>query len=180
MLKDLFRLRSSLVAVLLVSLAWLGCADNQSPLTAPDDLEPDILVVSQDAFGLAIAAQENHTARLLTTQGLIGTAVGLAENGQPVVKLFVATEGVVGLPVSLDGIPVIVEVTGEIFALQQAQGQPIKCSPWPQCKNDGGEDPPEEPTDPTARFPPSGAHWGLDRPPADHGRHDWGSSDRRR
>ena len=154
MTKDLFRLRSSLVAALLVSLVWLGCTDGNNPLTAPDGLVPDISVVSQDAFGLAIAAQENHTARLLTTQGLIGTAVGLAENGQPVVKLFLATEGVGGLPVSLDGIPVVVEVIGEIFALQQAQGKP-DCSPWPACKkgNDGGEeDPPEEPTDPTARF----------------------------
>ncbi len=135
MTKDLFRLRSSLVAALLVGLVWLGCSDGTNSLTAPDGLVPDISVVSQDAFGLAIAAQENHTARLLTTTGLIGTAVGLAENGQPVVKLFLATEGVGGLPVSLDGIPVVVEVIGEIFALQQ-EGR--RCDNPGSCGGGGG------------------------------------------
>ncbi|MCH7475599.1 MAG: hypothetical protein IIA27_13125, partial [Gemmatimonadetes bacterium] len=150
MTKGLFRLRSSLVAALLVSLVWLGCTDGNNPLTAPDGLVPDISVVSQDAFGLAIAAQENHTTRLLTTQGLIGTAVGLNENGQPVVKLFVTTEGVRGLPVSLDGIAVVVEITGEIFALQQ-EGR--RCDNPGSCGGGGGGGGGEDDeVDPTARF----------------------------
>ena len=145
-------MRSSLVAALLVSLVWLGCSDGTNQLTAPDGLVPDISVVSQDAFGLAIAAQENHTPRLLTTPGLIGTAVGLAENGQPVVKLFVTTAGVGGLPVSLDGIPVVVEITGEIFALPHRCGHDT-----PRGDGDcSDEDPPPEPEDETidrtARF----------------------------
>jgi len=75
----------------------------------------------------AIAAQEKHTDRLLTTPGVVGTAVGLGADGQPVVKIYTAGAGVPGLPHRLDGVPVEVEVTGELVA-QSTRPAPIGVS----------------------------------------------------
>ena len=72
----------------------------------------------------AIAAQEAHTDALLTRAGVIGTAVGLAADGQPVVKIYTRAAGVRGLPADLDGVPVEVEVTGEIVAQSHSLTRP--------------------------------------------------------
>lgn len=64
----------------------------------------------------AIAAQEAHTDRLLAKSGVLGTAVGLGADGRPVVKIYTESAGVPGLPHRLDGVPVEVEVTGELVA----------------------------------------------------------------
>src|SRR5512132_3167670 len=64
----------------------------------------------------AIAAQEAHTDALLARRGVVGTAVGLAADGQPVVKIYTTSAQVHGLPDQLDGVPVEVEVTGEFVA----------------------------------------------------------------
>jgi PKD repeat protein len=65
----------------------------------------------------AIAVQEAHTDSLLTIPGVVGTAVGLQADGAPVVKIYTESANVAGLPKKLDGIPVIVQVTGKIVAL---------------------------------------------------------------
>jgi hypothetical protein len=114
-----------------------------------------VLVVSpvyaQPAFepGLAraIAVQERHTDSLLETQGVVGTAVGLGAGGSPVVKIYTEARGIPGLPRSLEGIPVVVQVTGKILALHHRPGHG-------GGPGGGSEDPPaEEPTNPTDRFP---------------------------
>ncbi len=64
----------------------------------------------------AIAAQERHTDHVLGIQGVVGTAVGLGKNGQPVVKIYTNAAGIAKLPKKLDGIPVEVKVTGDIVA----------------------------------------------------------------
>jgi hypothetical protein len=66
----------------------------------------------------AIAAQVSHNPRLLTTPGVVGTAVGLRGDGMAVVKVFTEKPGVGHLPVSLDGVPVVVQVTGKLTALR--------------------------------------------------------------
>ena len=64
----------------------------------------------------AIAAQEAHTDALLANPAVVGTAVGLGPDGQAVVKIYTRSAGVGGLPAALDGVPVEVEVTGELVA----------------------------------------------------------------
>ncbi len=87
----------------------------------------------------AMAAQEAHTDALLGIQGVVGTAVGLAEGG-PVIKILTEHAGVVGLPRTLDGVPVVVQVTGKIFALHHCKG---KHAEDPSCSTP--TDPPEDP-----------------------------------
>ena len=113
-----FRLRGSFLAVLAVGLVWIGCTDNRADLTSPADLGPNILVVDQVALSHAIRVQKAHTDEMFEIAGVVGTAVGLSESGRPVVKIFTREAGVDGLPESLEGVPVAVEVTGMIFALR--------------------------------------------------------------
>jgi len=113
-----FRLRGSFLAVLAVGLVWIGCTDNRADLTSPADLGPNILVVDQVALSHAIRVQEAHTDEMFEIAGVMGTGVGLTADGQLAVKIFTREAGVAGLPESLEGVPVEVEVTGMIFALR--------------------------------------------------------------
>jgi hypothetical protein len=70
----------------------------------------------------ALAAQEAFTDRLLDKGGVVGTAVGVSAEGEPVVRILVAHSGVAGLPNRLNGVPVEVDVTGPLFAVQRPPG----------------------------------------------------------
>jgi hypothetical protein len=80
-------------------------------------------VLGAEPPGLEVAktAQERHTDKLLETPGVVGTAIGLGDDGQAVVQIFTERHGIKGLPDALDGVPVKVRVTGEIVA----QSDPI-------------------------------------------------------
>lgn len=94
----------------------------------------------------AIAAQEFHTDRLLLTDGVVGTGVGLTAGGRAAVVIMTESAGVLGLPRSLSGVPVLIKVTGRIYAI----GHKPKHNP-------GGDKPGDEPAgdtlDPTSKFP---------------------------
>ena len=101
-------------SVMLFIVLVAGLVSAQGPPSAPPGL------------ARAIAAQEAHTDRLLASPGVIGTAVGSGADGRPVVKIYVESAGVPGLPHRLDGVPVEVEVTGELVA--QTRPAPIGSS----------------------------------------------------
>jgi hypothetical protein len=121
--------------VLFISLALaaagaaLSCSE-QSPPTAPAD-HPALARggVQGPDLSAAIAAQERHTDRLLANAGVVGTAAGLTADGRPAVKIFTASKAVGGLPSSLDGVPVVVEVTGEISAIGPTAAPDAKPAP---------------------------------------------------
>ena len=101
-----------------------------------------------DGNGLdhVIAVQDAHTDRLLAKPGVVGTAVGLNAAGQPVIVIYTESAGVAGLPEKLDGVPVLVEVTGRFFALHHSPdhcdgppGAPLD----PSCDTGGGNTAPE-------------------------------------
>ena len=92
----------------------------------------------------AIAVQERHTDALMADPDVVGTGVGVGANGQPVIKVFVKSARNSGLQGTLDGIPVITQVTGEIIALKGAPG-------GGGPPGGGGNDE----VDPTARFRPA-------------------------
>lgn len=101
-------------SVMLFIVLVAGLVSAQGPPSAPPGL------------ARAIAAQEAHTDRLLASPGVTGTAVGLGTDGRPVVKIYTESAGVPGLPHRLDGVPVEVEVTGELVA--QTDPTPIGVS----------------------------------------------------
>ena len=98
----------------------------------------------------AIAAQEWHTDALLANPGVVGTAVGYNADGVPVVKIYIETAGVTGLPKRLDGVPVVVQVTGRVYALHHRPGH----SGGPGGGGDDPTDPEPDPgLTPTDRWP---------------------------
>ncbi|HJW74713.1 MAG TPA: hypothetical protein VJ787_03445 [Thermoleophilia bacterium] len=98
--------RLFLVATVIALLATTWVAQAAPPPDGPPGLAK------------AIAAQVEHNPQLLTTPGVVGTAVGLGKDGTPVVKVFTEKAGVGRLPVSVDGVPVVVQVTGKLTALK--------------------------------------------------------------
>jgi hypothetical protein len=102
-------MRKFLLLVVVVSILVLlpiSMVSAASPHDGPPGLER------------AIAAQEAHNPKLLRIQGVVGTAIGLDAAGKNVIRIFTEREGVAGLPQSLDGVPVAVQVTGKIIALK--------------------------------------------------------------
>jgi hypothetical protein len=145
MARSLFR--SGLVigvvaAALVASLGYLGFAQGEADPVPPDSGPPNpSLLGLREFLGPTIAAQERHTDRLMAIPDVVGTAVGLTADGQPAVKVYTKAAGVAGIPDSLEGVPVVVEVTGEFFALPESRK-----GSSPAGKGGSG-------IDPTSRFP---------------------------
>lgn len=99
----------SRVAIGLVAAIWIASLVSFGYAQDPGGLH--------EFLGAAIAAQKRHTDDLLTIPDVVGTAVGLTADGRPTVKVYTKRPGRVGIPDSLDGVPVEVEETGEFFAL---------------------------------------------------------------
>ncbi len=107
--------------VLLTAMGALlatGCTDEGESLsTGPDVQALRIGPLSQEVnLGPALAAQARHTEALMRLDGVVGTGVGLDENGEPAIKVFTLTAGVRGIPDHVDGVPVRRVVTGMFVA----------------------------------------------------------------
>lgn len=124
----------ALVAISLIVLGLPGTA----PTAAAAEPQPNA-----QALARVMQVQDRNSNRLMALKGVVGTATGLNAAGQPVIKVFLAKPGVRGIPAKLEGLPVVVEFTGEFFALPKG-GNPDKGKP-PE------ED--EPPLDPTSRWP---------------------------
>ena len=98
--------RFLLLAVVIAMLTSAGAAYGAPPTDGPPGLAK------------AIAAQERHNPQFLTTPGVVGTAVGLRADGVAVVRVFTERPGVGRIPAFVDGVPVVVQVTGKLMALK--------------------------------------------------------------
>ncbi len=116
------RLRSAgifgLVLLLLVALI-IGCSEKQSAPTSPQpSARADEWTLDNPLFKTAIAVQEQNTPALMKNSEVVGTAVTLTEDGQPAIMVLVKSaalqRGPGGIPLTLENLPVVVEVTGVI------------------------------------------------------------------
>ncbi len=94
---------AGLVALITIALGLVAAA--------PPDAGPPA------DLGQALAAQKAHTNALLGNLDVVGTAVGYTDDGRPAVLILTRRTGVGRLPASLDGVAVVVHVTGELSAL---------------------------------------------------------------
>ena len=99
------KLTITAIVALIAVLIFLG---GGQLLAGPPDVPPGL--------DIAIQVQEAHTPDLMANRDVIGTAVGLNENGRPVIQVYATTDQVRGIPRSLEGIPVVVKVTDEFVA----------------------------------------------------------------
>ena len=72
--------------------------------------------IQPPGLDIAMEVQEAHTATLMEDPDIVGTAVGLNDDGEPVIKVFANTGKARGIPSSIEGIPVVAEVTGPFIA----------------------------------------------------------------
>ncbi len=96
----------------------------------------------------AIAAQEAHTDLLLGNVGVVGTGVGLTADGQAAVVIMTENAGMFGRLRALTGVPVVIKVTGRLYAI----GHKPRHNPGGDGPGGDTEDT-VDPTDPTATFP---------------------------
>lgn len=123
-LSQSFVTRAGRIAATCIALvAFAACSDAPNGITPPaPPSAPDLAAVGRDDdLGPALAAQAKHTGRLMSDRDLLGTAVGRLADGRPEVTVFAKNAGSAArVPKDLDGVPVTVEVTGEISALPAA------------------------------------------------------------
>ena len=113
------------VAAIGMGLVWLGCSNEPANITGPaSELQPTAKPIGgPPGLARAMAAQEKHTSRLMALPDVVGTATGLGPEGRPAILVLTKTAGVRGIPRTLDGVPVIAKVTGEIRALRPGKGK---------------------------------------------------------
>ena len=96
---------------------WYACSES-----APDSPVGPSVSPFSSSFGShfdlrsALAVQRRHTAQLLKTPGVIGTAVTKLADGHAGLLILAERAGINPLPDTLDGVPVTVRVTGRIMA----------------------------------------------------------------
>lgn len=108
--RNWLRCATSLAAAAAI-FGWVGLSGvDRAPAAGPD---PQVIEN-------VLAVQNRHTDRLLGIEGVIGTATGLDRAGRFAVKVYVAHDQVAGLvPGKLEGVPVVIQVTGPIDALHK-------------------------------------------------------------
>lgn len=115
-----------LVVAALVSLAWTGCIEHRDQPTevatpqADVSTEPTVIYSKAHArVQQVMAVQKRHTPALMDDPNVLGTGVGLDENGEVVVAIFTETRSPAGkLPAELDGVRATERVTGRFVALK--------------------------------------------------------------
>ena len=78
----------------------------------------------QGLLGRAAEVKERHADRLMANPDVVGAGVGVTQDGKPGVIILTKQPGVVGVPTELEGVPVEVVVTGEIFAIPAQEKEP--------------------------------------------------------
>lgn len=90
--------------------------------------------IQPPGINIAMEVQESHTPSLMANPNVVGTAVGLDAQGEPVIQVFLKNNRARGIPFDLEGIPVETQVTGEIFAIK---GPPSGTGGGNKCDRDG-------------------------------------------
>ncbi len=87
--------------------------------------EPGVLDADNPRVKRVKDVQERHTRDLMNAPDVVGTAVGLDAENNPAIVVFTKKQAGKGaLPDQLEGVPVVTEVTGAIYALRKTSVKP--------------------------------------------------------
>jgi len=120
------RMMGSLFLTLALLMVIAGCQNDLQTPTEPGANDTNmVLSKSNPVIQAVMAVQDRHTAELMNNPEVVGTATGLTEDGRPAIMVYTKSEagtaalkkGMV-IPESIEGIPVVVEVTGVIRAMK--------------------------------------------------------------
>jgi hypothetical protein len=130
--------RTLTLAAILAAAALIvaGCSKKSMGVLSPDTADLAqvkagiVLSMSSPAVRAVALVQEQHTQELMAKQGVVGTATTMDENGNLAVMVMTETPlGAGRLPATLDGVPVVEEVTGKIRAMAVADHQRKQTAP---------------------------------------------------
>ena len=132
--------------IALTAALWLGCGEgDETPVSTPQ--QQVVLDRSNTQIAAAMDVQDRHTASLMTNSNVVGTATGVMDDGTPAILVFTKEEiapsllakGTV-IPSELEGVPVVVQVTGELKAMKAGGGvsHTAKQTPPIQLGTSGG------------------------------------------
>lgn len=127
--------RMRLLKLILLALAMMlaiGCSEKFDAPSEPGASQQTALLGKENPQIQAVmAVQDRHTANLMAIPEVVGTATGLTEDGRPAILVFTKTDIVnqalakrvaAPIPASIEGVPVVVEVTGEFRAMKGGGG----------------------------------------------------------
>ncbi|MEC8558263.1 MAG: hypothetical protein VXZ82_24915 [Planctomycetota bacterium] len=77
----------------------------------------------QVPYGKALKAKRNGQVKLFANAGVVGAGVSFDGNGQAQIKVFVKNAKVRGITKQIDGVPVVVAVSGEFSAYGKVKKQ---------------------------------------------------------
>ena len=102
------------LVLIVVSLSFfMTCSDtSQMPNTPVTKLDGTTFSMANPKVRAIADIQDKYTPKLLEAEDLVGTATGLDERGNLVIRIYAAEPGIANVPKTLDGVPVEVVVTG--------------------------------------------------------------------
>jgi len=113
-----------IVASVLVTTLWIGCNEKQETAGSPVSYQSPVVLSKENAAVQSVmAVQGRYTADLMKDKNVVGTATGFTDDGRlavlvltkaPVGVFAKGTKSISALPTSLEGVPVVVYVTGDI------------------------------------------------------------------
>lgn len=135
-----------LAVVALVTFVGAGCGNQSDPPSAPNTSDQStqtadtavLLGKANPRVAHVMSIQDRHTPTLMGHPDVVGTATGVDEGGELVIKVY-TERGVSDLPAELDGVPVVQQVTGRLVA---------KKGPPPMDGGGDGDDPRAKQTPP--------------------------------
>lgn len=117
---------SIILVLTLASLTiWMSCEKSVKSPVEPTAQEPIQLTKADPQIQATMVVQERHTADLMANPEVVGTAVTLTEDGKPAIMVMTKTAALKkgeGIPEAIEGIPVVIEVTGIIRPMRPGGG----------------------------------------------------------
>lgn len=131
-----------IVVFVMSATIFVGCDTNNDLSTgSAGNQNPVVLSKSDPAVRAVMSVQDRHTAELMADKNVVAVATGLNEAGRPAILVYLENApGRSTLPVSIEGVPVVVEVTGKIRAMARGGGvsHTAKQTPPIQLGTSGG------------------------------------------
>lgn len=134
-----------LVLTLASLTIWMSCEKSVKSPVEPTAQEPIQLSKSHPQIQATMVIQENHTPDLMKNPEVVGTAVTVTGDGKPAIMVMTKTDKLkIGkdIPAMIDGVPVVIEVTGVIRPMKPGGGTGVshtaKQTPPIQLGTSGG------------------------------------------
>jgi len=114
-----------LVVVLAVTVIWVGCNEKYQSPSGPEEVQENLLSASNPQVKAVMEVQDRNTNAIMAKTGVVGIGTGMTEDGRPAIIIFTkaaALEKGERLPLAIENVPIVVEVTGEFTALKGGGG----------------------------------------------------------